>query len=140
MDSKKRFHLLLVAMLALFAAPCFGLISGTVTDTGGNPVSGALVTFIDESYPVHTMSAVTGENGKYQTEFTTSVNENTDTAVTPLPFSLGQNFPNPFNPSTIVPFSLVQAGMVNITIYNVQGQKIRTLADGHFSAGQHSAT
>ena len=44
-------------------------------------------------------------------------------------FRLEQNYPNPFNPSTIISYSLPQASEINIIIYNMLGQKIRSLMD-----------
>jgi M6 family metalloprotease-like protein len=58
------------------------------------------------------------------------------------------NYPNPFNPETTIEFSVAptksgikEAGAkhVNIDVYNVKGQKIRTIVDGYYSAGKYSA-
>ncbi len=57
--------------------------------------------------------------------------------VIPRDYSLGQNFPNPFNPQTTISFALPQAGRVRIVVYNVLGQAIKTLADDNFAAGTH---
>lgn len=48
------------------------------------------------------------------------------------------NHPNPFNPSTTIAFDLPRTGPVSLTIYDVQGRRIRTLLDGTLSAGAHS--
>jgi hypothetical protein len=58
----------------------------------------------------------------------------------PLPtdFNLGQNYPNPFNPSTTFDFALPERAQVNISIYNVLGQKVKTLADAEYQAGRYS--
>ncbi len=55
------------------------------------------------------------------------------------PLTLSQNFPNPFNPSTTIRFA-VPAGTehVNLSIYSVNGQLVRTLVDGAIGAGPHS--
>jgi flagellar hook assembly protein FlgD len=50
-----------------------------------------------------------------------------------------QNYPNPFNPETWVPYRLSTAGDVNINIYNVTGQLVRTLELGHREAGSYTA-
>lgn len=56
----------------------------------------------------------------------------------PAGFNLDQNYPNPFNPSTVISFSIEKKSSVMISIYNVLGQKIRTLVNGDFTAGNHS--
>jgi hypothetical protein len=57
----------------------------------------------------------------------------------PLKFSLEQNVPNPFNPSTEIRFRLEQPAAVELAVYNVLGQKIRTLVSGTLPGGEHSA-
>jgi hypothetical protein len=53
----------------------------------------------------------------------------------PVEFSLSQNFPNPFNPSTDIQFTVPQAGQVRITVYNTLGQEVRTLFEGQADRG-----
>lgn len=54
-------------------------------------------------------------------------------------YSLGQNFPNPFNPSTTIRFSLPEAGVVSLKLYNAAGRELRTLIDDvSLSAGVKS--
>ncbi len=57
----------------------------------------------------------------------------------PLPkhFELAQNFPNPFNPTTEIHYALPKAGQVKIEIFNVLGQKVKTLVDGFKAAGKY---
>lgn len=50
---------------------------------------------------------------------------------------LYSNYPNPFNPSTSIKFGLKNDSHVNITIYNVRGQKVKTLIDNEFESGVH---
>lgn len=45
--------------------------------------------------------------------------------------------PNPFNPSTTISFFMLEDGVVKLTIYNARGQKVKDLASGSFSRGQH---
>ncbi len=51
---------------------------------------------------------------------------------------LQQNYPNPFNPETTISFDLPQGSPVNLSIYNVKGQLVKTLADGEHGFGRHS--
>lgn len=62
----------------------------------------------------------------------------TSTAI-PESYELSQNFPNPFNPSTTIRFSLPQGGPVSLKIYNIRGQLVKTLVDGFTEAGRHQA-
>jgi hypothetical protein len=55
----------------------------------------------------------------------------------PLTYKLSQNFPNPFNPETKIFFEIPKALDVTIDVYNMLGQKVRTLVDKNFKAGQH---
>ena len=50
---------------------------------------------------------------------------------------LGNNYPNPFNPSTTIEYAVPQSGNVTIDIYNLVGQRIKTLVDDAFSAGRY---
>ena len=58
--------------------------------------------------------------------------------VAPNTFALNQNFPNPFNPSTKISFSLATDAKVTLSVYNVLGQEVATLVNGTMSAGVHS--
>jgi hypothetical protein len=55
-------------------------------------------------------------------------------------YQLEQNYPNPFNPSTKIRFCVLEAGVVQLSIYNLQGQLVRTLVSGHVNAGRHTLT
>jgi len=66
---------------------------------------------------------------------TTEATENT--TAQPTEFRLEQNFPNPFNPSTTIPFHLERASQVKLTVINLMGQTVRTLAEGTLAAGHH---
>jgi hypothetical protein len=61
-------------------------------------------------------------------------------SVQPEQFQLGANYPNPFNPSTTIPFSLTKTEHVTIAVYNTLGQKIATLVDDVKAAGQYQVT
>lgn len=57
----------------------------------------------------------------------------------PIPerMTLEQNFPNPFNPSTVIPYSLTSEGFVTLSVYDVLGKKVASLVSTHKSAGEH---
>lgn len=55
--------------------------------------------------------------------------------VAPREFSLEQNFPNPFNPSTMISFSLKTDADVSLKVFNLLGQEIATLFNGRLTAG-----
>ena len=57
----------------------------------------------------------------------------------PLTYSLGQNFPNPFNPSTSIEYVLPKGSFVSLKIYNVIGEEVATLVSGVKSTGIHKA-
>ena len=52
-------------------------------------------------------------------------------------FALGANYPNPFNPSTLIPFSLAASSEVSIKVYDLLGRTVATLVEGSLSAGVH---
>ena len=52
-------------------------------------------------------------------------------------YYLSQNYPNPFNPETIIELSLPVKSKINLTIYNILGQKVETLIDDIKPAGSH---
>ena len=58
--------------------------------------------------------------------------------IVPVVFSLGNAYPNPFNPSTIIPFEAQTAGEISIRVYDMVGRHIATLANGIYPAGSHS--
>jgi len=69
------------------------------------------------------------------------VNENAglkDAAPSPTDFSLHEAFPNPFNATTVIPFSLPRATKVNLALYDLTGREALRLINGQMSAGEHS--
>ncbi|MCU0453918.1 MAG: lamin tail domain-containing protein [Bacteroidetes bacterium] len=53
-------------------------------------------------------------------------------------FALAQNYPNPFNPSTTIRFSVARESNVRLTVFNLLGQPVATLAEQLVNAGTHS--
>lgn len=57
----------------------------------------------------------------------------------PLTFDLGSPFPNPFNMTTTLEFTLQETAPVRLDVFNIAGQKVRTLVDGALPPGKHMA-
>lgn len=60
-----------------------------------------------------------------------------DTGNQPDGFQLESNYPNPFNPTTTIPFAIPQLGPVKLVVYDMLGREVRTLLDETWPAGQH---
>jgi len=61
-------------------------------------------------------------------------------AMVPGEFALKHNYPNPFNPMTIIPFDLPEASRVQIQVYDLSGRQVAVVASGQYSAGSHTVT
>ncbi len=73
----------------------------------------------------------------YNLGLTTSVNPS-ETSILPDQFTLAQNYPNPFNPTTTIKFSIPEASVVTLKIYNILGEEVKTLIDEFKEIGNHS--
>ncbi|MBI1932843.1 MAG: T9SS type A sorting domain-containing protein, partial [Ignavibacteriales bacterium] len=61
-----------------------------------------------------------------------------DISVIPVNYSLDNNYPNPFNPSTTIRFGLPEQSKVTLSVFNILGQKVFELNEQNLSAGSHS--
>lgn len=73
----------------------------------------------------------------YSTGDVGTANSEMDSEVS-ASFGLHQNYPNPFNPTTSIQFSIPSSAEVNLTVYNLLGQKVATLVSEKLTAGSHT--
>ena len=119
------------------------LVQGTVTDngaeylgSGAEPVAGALVTLTNLADTSCSFSSYTNEKGEYSIYVTQTGVDGND-SNTPIEFRLLQNYPNPFYSSTIISYTLSRPSYLCIELYNVLGQKVKTLSEGFHSNSGH---
>ena len=69
----------------------------------------------------------------------TGINTDVEEEITlPAKYSLSQNYPNPFNPVTTIKYAVPKTGFVDISIYNILGQKVTTLVSDIKQAGNYT--
>jgi hypothetical protein len=61
-----------------------------------------------------------------------------DLEILPTTFDIAQNYPNPFNPTTTINYQVPQVTDVKLVVYNILGQKVRTLVNDRMEPGYHS--
>lgn len=97
-------------------------ITGTVRDRNrGQSISSAIIKLVDRSGG--TIGSTTA-NSQGQWRVTIPVTSVDASGEPPRSFVLEQNYPNPFNPSTKLPLSVANAGVVRVTVHNVLGQLV----------------
>jgi hypothetical protein len=108
--------------------------------------SGAALKALDEfqRYPLKTNYLQRNYNGADEDywhmvdeHFDYSSVSGTNMLVSPLPFNLGENFPNPFSEQTYIPYRIRNAGHVLIEVYNEQGRRVDILVNGRMARGNH---
>jgi len=78
-------------------------------------------------------------NSRYVGEFLTIDNlTSVDGGEVPVAYNLNQNFPNPFNPTTTISFSIPKSSNVELKVYNILGRQVKTLVSGAYDAGNYS--
>ena len=127
----------LIGLMLSVSVSAESLLEGRVRLASGEPVADAQVRIFDlsdlrQGAIAHAMTDGTGY-------FALPLAALVGTRL-PERFALGPNYPNPFNPSTIIPYQLVASSEVRLEVFNLLGQRIATLVDGERPAGFHTAT
>ena len=126
----------LLALLGLVQAGAAErlMVAGQVRLSDGQPVAGAQVALFDltDLRAGAVARATTDAAGAFALS-------GLGGRTLPDGFALGPNYPNPFNPSTLIPYQLPGATHVRLEVFNVLGQRVTTLVDGERSAGFHTA-
>jgi hypothetical protein len=139
---KNAAFLLAVVLLLCVCAPAGAQyeISPSVIGSGGGPASGGSYQIVG-TVGQPAIGVVSG--GSYVNEIgfwyqpgwiLTGVEDE----LLPTRFSLGQNFPNPFNPVTTFRFGVPRTARVTVTVYDVAGRVVRELADDEYEPGYYS--
>lgn len=80
-----------------------------------------------------------GQHGE-EIDVTASSQEVTfDNALIPTETSLSDNYPNPFNPTTNINYSIAKPGHVSLVIYDLNGSEVRTLVSGYRDAANYTS-
>lgn len=112
------------------ASGAFSVVNASApTVVDGNQLVFKGITLTDNRYALGTKNATTSPLG-------TLVDVKTQTS--PVKYSLSEAYPNPFNPSTNIKFSLAVKSKVTLKIYNMLGQEIQTLINQDMDSGVHS--
>ena len=109
---------------------------GSVTDSTGNDIYSGVFAMTAGSH-ILTLSG-SNVNIDYVQLIKEEVVAGVATGTEPFTYALEQNYPNPFNPTTTINFSLMKASNVELTVYNILGQRVVTLVNGQLAAGTHT--
>jgi hypothetical protein len=99
------------------------------------PTSSSLYTAATGGYPIGDLNWFPDRYAAWVNDPVSGVGETPEGI--PLKYSLEQNFPNPFNPSTRITLSLPQESHVTVEVFDIVGRKVATLVNEQMGAGRH---
>ena len=109
-------------------------VFGSTSTTYSWYINGMKVPVFSITYIVTDFSNI--KSVEYVTEFSTGIVNQVGVAED---YKLEQNFPNPFNPSTKINFSITKAGFTSLKVYDILGKEVASLVNGNLAAGKYSA-
>jgi len=111
----------------------------TIVMAGVTPISAAAL--VDVNFTLKNKDAKFNLTGSASINNKESIALATMTVgLVPANFELSQNYPNPFNPSTVIKYSVAKSTPVKLSIYNIEGQLVRTLVNETQEAGFYQVT
>lgn len=116
-------------------------LNGTSTvwaQEGATTIGNVVVSMVVARQVDGFLVAATHANGIFTSNALTSVND--APTAQPTQFTLEPNYPNPFNPSTRIRYTLTERGKVRLSIYDESGKQVATLVDQEKSAGTFEVT
>ncbi len=110
-------------------------------ESGFSPLSGTPVNREGRRYSITDEETQPGTTYRYRVEIAEGgmLFETGPVSIPELPLTLHQNVPNPFNPSTVIPYYLPRTGRARLSIYDTAGRLVVRLVDGVREAGDHRA-
>jgi FlgD Ig-like domain len=120
--------------------PCYVYVGDEIEDLGGGHGLLHLFFYDDNSYgsSIQGHGENLGGTLMYSALDIAFETVGADPTITPAAVNLYQNYPNPFNPTTTIAYGLQEAGNVELEVYNVKGQKVKTLISEYQEAGHHT--
>ncbi len=126
-------------------------------DSTGNPITGLGDSLKVKNRPdlvqnLYTYAFVTsdGSGGMHNAKYTVALLQkalgfyptgvNVVSQKTPSTYNLSQNYPNPFNPSTNIEFSIPRSATIQLNVYNILGELVKTLVNGDIVSGNYKVT
>jgi len=134
MKAFKLFLLIFFISAIFFQSIAQRIITGTITDNNAASVNNSLVEIINANDTSLIYSDYTDDNGFYEIS-ANIVGIKANNPITPSEFLELRNYPNPFNPSTIIYFKLPKADFIDISIYDILGRQVKSLYNNFHNGG-----